>query len=43
MHKRSEKVVEWQTRVIQTYVVNFVGQKVQMFWPDYDYMGEINI
>ena len=30
-------------RVIQTYVVNFICQKVQFFWPDSDYMGKINI
>jgi hypothetical protein len=30
-------------RVIQTYVVNYICQKVQKFWPDSDYMGKINI
>ena len=30
-------------RVIQTFVANFICQKVQIFWPDSDYMGKINI
>ena len=29
--------------MIQTYVVNFICLKVQVFWPDSDYMGKINI
>ena len=29
--------------MIQTYVVNFICQKVQFFWSDTDYMGKINI
>ena len=29
--------------MIQTYVVNFICQKVQIFWPDSDYMGKIDI
>ena len=29
------------SRVIQTYVVNFICQKVQNFWADSDYLGEI--
>ena len=29
--------------MIQTYVVNFICQKVQFFQPDSDYMGKINI
>ena len=29
-------------RVIQTYVVNFICQKVQTFWADSDSLGKIN-
>ena len=29
-------------RVLQTYVVNFICQKVQIFWADSDYVGRIN-
>ena len=29
-------------RVIQTYVVNFVCQKLQNFWADSDSLGKIN-
>ena len=29
-------------RVIQTYVVNFICQKVQTFWTDSDSLGKIN-
>ena len=29
-------------RVIQTYVVNLIYQKVQKFWTDSDYLGKIN-
>ena len=33
----------WQIiRVIQTYVVNFICQKVQTFWADSDSLGKIN-
>ena len=30
------------SRVLQTYVVNFICQKVQKFWADSDYLGKIN-
>ena len=31
-----------QFRVIQTYVVNFICQKLQNFWADSDSLGKIN-
>ena len=31
-----------QSRVLQTYVVNFICQKLQQFWAYSDYMGKIN-
>ena len=30
------------SRVLQTYVVNFICQKVQNFWADSDYLGKIS-
>ena len=32
----------YNSRVIQTYVVNFICQKVQTFWADSDSLGKIN-
>ena len=31
-----------KARVIQSYVVNFLCQKVQFVWPDSDYIGKID-
>ena len=30
------------SKVLQTYVVNFICQKVQNFWADSDSLGKIN-
>ena len=38
----SAKYEKELARVLQTYVVNFISQKVNHFWTDSDYMGKIN-